>query len=116
MGLTTSSNNETVVTDKSVPKLPSVQSENDIKQFIQNNISIKEEILNEAIEKSNFLTVRILVEQFSINVTGYIQRAKEVYQQQLALNREYFERNQERRMSDRDVMAKSVYDYLQNIK
>ena len=163
MGLTTSSNE-------------TVQDENDIKQLIQNNISTKEEILNEAINKSNFLIVRILVEQFGINVTdytrnegnlnrdgdsnytrnegnlnqasdpnytrnegnlnrdgysdytrnernlnscsdsNYIQRAKEIYYQQLALNREYFERNQERRMSDKDFMAKSVYEYLQNIK
>jgi len=178
MGLTTSSNE-------------TVQDENDIKQLIQNNISTKEEILNEAINKSNFLIVRILVEQFGINVTdytrnegnlnrdgdsnytrnegnlnqasdpnytrnegnlnqasdpnytrnegnlnrdgysdytrnernlnscsdsNYIQLAKEIYYQQLALNREYFERNQERRMSDKDFMAKSVYEYLQNIK
>lgn len=113
------------------------KSEHDIINVINSEIEYNKDYLSDidfygktplahAIDSFNLFAVKILIEKFEVdkhqivyvnnsnNSYSVLEYANLIYQQQLKINHDYFNKNNTIKLTDNDVIVKKIVEYLNN--
>lgn len=113
------------------------KSEHDIINVINSEIEYNKDYLSDidfygktplahAMDSFNLFAVKILIEKFEVNKHqivyinnsnnsySVLEYANLIYQQQLKINHDYFNKNGSIKLTDNDVIAKKIVEYLNN--
>ena len=113
------------------------KSEHDIINVINSEIEYNKDYLSDidfygktpiahAMDSFNLFAVKILIEKFEVNKHqivyinnsnnpySVLEYANLIYQQQLKINHDYFNKNGTIKLTDNDVIAKKIVEYLNN--